>query len=145
MKFNEKMVLLRKNKKLSQEELANLLGVARQTISKWELGETTPEMDKLIKISEIFEMSLDELIKEETETINIPNTLNVNNNNTQKLAGLTIKILKVILIVFMIFIILGIGLSVIGLISFKNTKNVENNEVTVKMDEMIDEGDNLQK
>ena len=63
MKFNEKIIMLRKNKNLSQEDLGNELGVARQTISKWELGETTPEMDKLIKMSEIFEITLDDLIK----------------------------------------------------------------------------------
>lgn len=64
MKFNEKIIMLRKNKNLSQEDLGNELGVARQTISKWELGETTPEMDKLIKMSEIFEITLDDLIKD---------------------------------------------------------------------------------
>ena len=44
MKFNEKLVNLRKKHNLSQEQVAEKLGVARQTISKWELGETTPEM-----------------------------------------------------------------------------------------------------
>ena len=61
MKIIEKLIYLRKNKNLSQEDLGNVLGVARQTISKWELGETTPEMDKLIKMSELFDISLDEL------------------------------------------------------------------------------------
>ena len=51
MKFSEKLIMLRKNKKWSQEDLGNELGVARQTVSKWELGETTPEMDKLLKMS----------------------------------------------------------------------------------------------
>lgn len=43
MKFNEKLVMLRKQNNLSQEQLAEQLNVARQTVSKWELGETTPE------------------------------------------------------------------------------------------------------
>ena len=64
MKFNEKLIQLRKEKGLSQEELGEKLNVARQTISKWELGETTPEMDKLVQISEIFDISLDNLIKD---------------------------------------------------------------------------------
>lgn len=59
MKFSEKLIYLRKNKNLSQKDLGKVLGVARQTISKWELGETTPEMDKLIKMSELFDISLD--------------------------------------------------------------------------------------
>lgn len=74
MKFNEKLVKLRKEAGLSQEELGNKLNVARQTVSKWELGETTPEMDKLVKMSEIFNITLDELIKEENVNEKINNT-----------------------------------------------------------------------
>ena len=48
MKFNEKLIMLRKQHDFSQEQVAEKLKVARQTISKWELGETTPEMEKLI-------------------------------------------------------------------------------------------------
>ena len=88
MKFNEKLVKLRKEAGLSQEELGNKLNVARQTVSKWELGETTPEMDKLVKMSEIFNITLDELIKEENVNEKI------NNTNSQKLAALVVKILK---------------------------------------------------
>ena len=76
MKFNEKIIMLRKNKNLSQEDLGNELGVARQTISKWELGETTPEMDKLIKMSEIFEITLDDLIKDTEPNIDKNNANN---------------------------------------------------------------------
>ena len=53
MKFNEKLIKLRKEKLLSQEELAEKLGVTRQTISKWELEQTTPDMDKLQQISKL--------------------------------------------------------------------------------------------
>ena len=67
MKFNEKLIELRKKEGLSQEELGYKLDVTRQTVSKWELGQTTPEMDKLVEISKIFNISVDELIKE-TET-----------------------------------------------------------------------------
>lgn len=45
MKFNEKIIELRKKQGLSQEELGYKLNVTRQTVSKWELGQTTPEMD----------------------------------------------------------------------------------------------------
>lgn len=64
MKFNEKLIKLRKAAGLSQEELGNRLDVARQTISKWELGETTPEMDKLVELSNLFNVSIDEMVKE---------------------------------------------------------------------------------
>ena len=72
MEFNNKLYELRKQKGLSQEELANRLNVSRQTISKWEVGESSPDMEKLVAISELFDISLDELVldkvvkKEET-------------------------------------------------------------------------------
>ena len=62
MNFNEKLMELRKQKGWSQEELGNRLNVTRQTISKWELSQTTPEMDKLVEISQLFDISLDELL-----------------------------------------------------------------------------------
>ncbi len=61
MSFHEKMIELRKSNGLSQEELGYMLGVTRQTISKWETGQTTPEMDKLIALSALFKISIDEL------------------------------------------------------------------------------------
>lgn len=64
MNFNEKLIQLRKSSGLSQEELGNRLNVARQTVSKWELGSTTPEMEKLIELSDLFNISIDELVKE---------------------------------------------------------------------------------
>ena len=62
MEFNNKLYELRKQKRFSQEELANRLNVSRQTISKWEVGESTPDMENLVAISELFEISLDELV-----------------------------------------------------------------------------------
>lgn len=62
MKFNEKLIKLRKREELSQEKLGYKLNVTRQTISKWELGQTTPEMDKLIEISKVFNVTVDELV-----------------------------------------------------------------------------------
>ena len=62
MEFNNKLYELRKQKGLSQEELANRLNVSRQTVSKWEVGESSPDMEKLVAISELFGISLDELV-----------------------------------------------------------------------------------
>ena len=83
MEFNHKLYELRKQKGLSQEELANKLNVSRQTVSKWELGDSTPDMEKLIGLSDLFDISLDELVlgkeakaeKQETKTLDIVHTV----------------------------------------------------------------------
>ena len=72
MEFNNKLYELRKQKGFSQEELANRLNVSRQTISKWEVGESTPDLEKLVAISDLFEVSLDELVKGEESKIAEP-------------------------------------------------------------------------
>ena len=70
MNFGEKLTNLRKQKGLSQEELGFELNVTRQTVSKWELGQTTPEMDKLVEISKIFGVTVDELTNDREITNN---------------------------------------------------------------------------
>ena len=73
MKFSEKLMNLRKSKGMSQEELAEKLNVTRQSVSKWELDQTTPDMNKLIEMAKLFEISLDELVND-IETSNPENT-----------------------------------------------------------------------
>jgi transcriptional regulator with XRE-family HTH domain len=67
MKFQEKLYQLRKERKMSQEDLAGVMGVSRQAVQKWEAGTSNPDMDNLIAISEYFGVSLDSLIKGEEE------------------------------------------------------------------------------
>ena len=62
MEFNNKLYELRKQKGFSQEELASRLNVSRQTVSKWELGESSPDMEKLVAMSDLFGITLDELV-----------------------------------------------------------------------------------
>ncbi|MCR4791581.1 MAG: helix-turn-helix domain-containing protein [Lachnospiraceae bacterium] len=62
MEFNNKLYELRKQKGLSQEELASRLNVSRQTVSKWEVGDSSPDMEKLVAMSDLFGITLDELI-----------------------------------------------------------------------------------
>ena len=104
MNFGEKLTNLRKQKGLSQEELGFELNVTRQTVSKWELGQTTPEMEKLIEMSKIFGVSLDELTNENE----------IVNNEVEKIEDRPINdkpqknsTLKVILLIFAIFVIVG--------------------------------------
>lgn len=63
MTTGEKITKLRKDNNLTQEQLAQILGVSRQAISKWEADGAFPETDKLIKMSEIFNCSVDYLLK----------------------------------------------------------------------------------
>lgn len=60
--LSQRLYELRKNRNLSQEELADKLGVSRQAVSKWECGESTPDTDNLIKLSHIYGVSLDALV-----------------------------------------------------------------------------------
>ena len=62
MSFSENLQAIRKKNQLSQEELAELLGVSRQAVSKWELGEGYPEVEKLLIISKKLNVSLDSLM-----------------------------------------------------------------------------------
>lgn len=128
MKFNEKLVMLRKQQNLSQEQVSEKLGVARQTISKWELGETTPEMDKLIIISKLYDITLDELMKEDNEGKNVNDP---NNMNSQKLAGLTIKFLKGIGIFIFIVAILYVFIMIVELIAFNRLKTDSDSKTTI--------------
>jgi len=105
MEIGNKIHCLRKQNNLSQEELAEKLKVARQTISKWELGETSPDLIQAKKLSQIFAISLDELFDNDIKDILINKV-----SNTERLAGIIINILKWIgiLIVFSLLIIMFI-------------------------------------
>lgn len=61
-KFAEQLKKLRQEKNISQEELGQKLFISRQAISKWENGDATPDLDNLIKLASILDLSLDELV-----------------------------------------------------------------------------------
>lgn len=65
----DKIVKLRRQNNLSQEELAEQLGISRQSVSKWENGTSIPDLDKIIRLSNIFGVSTDYLLKDEVEEI----------------------------------------------------------------------------
>lgn len=68
MTFGERLYQLRKQKYISQEELADIMNVSRQSISKWELDQTYPDIDNLVRLAEYFDVTVDFLVKGE-ETI----------------------------------------------------------------------------
>ena len=99
--LGEKIINERKNHKLSQEELAEMVGVTRQTISNWELNETSPDLKQAQKLSDIFNISMDELIGRK-------NVLLEKVDKTESNSNLIIKLIKILGITLgtLIFILL---------------------------------------
>ena len=117
MNLGDKILQLRKKSGLSQEQLGEKVDVTRQTISNWELGETAPNPEQLKKMSKAFNVSIDEILDNDSKDF-LMNKI----SNTEKLAGIIIKILKVIGIVIAVYIIFMI-IAVIGLGVFTVVKN----------------------
>ena len=69
LKFNEKIVRLRKIKGITQDELASAVGVSRQAVYKWESGQSYPEASKLIEMKALFGISIDDLLDDNYEVI----------------------------------------------------------------------------
>ncbi len=67
MSLAEKIFQLRKQKGMSQEQLADELGISRQSVSKWESGQSAPEADKIVRMSGIFDVTTDYLLKDSVE------------------------------------------------------------------------------
>lgn len=67
MKLEQKLINLRKQNSLSQEELAEKINVTRQTISKWELGQSKPDMDKMLELSKLFNVGIEELTNDNVD------------------------------------------------------------------------------
>ena len=113
MSFSEKLIKLRKQHGFSQEELGYKLNVTRQTVSKWELGQTVPEMNKLISLSQIYGISLDELTNE--DKLNVDNTtkkddINIENENKNKTKDKDLRKILIPLIIALVVIALILGI-----------------------------------
>ncbi len=112
MTIGERIYELRTRHNLSQGDLANELNVSRQSISKWENGNSTPDLEKIIRLAEIFNVSLDELIRNEereTEVVKTPKeTPVIRTNEREKKIGKGLIIAGVVAIFVFIFLNLGI-------------------------------------
>ena len=127
MDLGENLYNLRKKKNLSQEEVAEKLNVTRQTISKWETGESKPDFDKIVPICNLFEITTEELLsgKQAEKKENIKETIsNINNKEKQEITRkrailLSTGIFLYFLSVVSIIVFEEIGLnSIIGVSSF---------------------------
>lgn len=114
MSLGENILKHRKRLGLSQEQLGYKIDVTRQTISNWESQETAPNPEQLVKLSKIFQTSIDELLDNENESKEI---LMNKVSNTEKLAGMIIKILRIIGIVIAVYFIVAI-IAIIGLMIY---------------------------
>lgn len=70
MKFGENLKRIRKQRRISQEDLAEEVGVSRQSVSKWETGDAYPEMNNILQICKIFHVSINDLVHEDMSDIN---------------------------------------------------------------------------
>ena len=96
MKFYEKLIILRKKALLSQEALAEKLDVTRQTISKWELDQTKPDMDKLKEISKLFDVDINVLTD---DTISLEDNKNMKKQDNKQPRKIILYIVIIIFIV----------------------------------------------
>lgn len=131
--LNENLKIIRKQKGLSQEELAIRLNVVRQTVSKWEKGLSVPDADMLTKIADVFEVPVSQLL----------GAMIIDNENKNEIADQLVRIneqfaikngriktiIKVVLGVIIGIIVLNLLLIVIGTVSLDNFKTETNSEV----------------
>ena len=126
MKLGDNIFKLRKDCKLSQEQLAEKVNVTRQTISNWELGETSPNPEQLKLLSKALNVSIDELLNNDIKQVLVEKV-----NNTEKLAEIIIKILKVMGILFIVGCVVIILLSVF--FGSRQSSKTEKTEQTVQL------------
>ena len=143
MTISERLYNLRKEKNLSQEELANVLGVSRQTISKWETGESTPDFDKIIPLCNFYGITSDELLSGKKDIVESKKE-EINNHFARNIAvSISLYIFSIIAIIIstvifgepiigvsIFFGIIGIatGLIVYSAIKYKDREKVKKEE-----------------
>lgn len=142
MNFGNKLVKLRKENKLSQEDLADKLGVSRQTISNWELNVTKPDIDYIKKISKLFCISIDEILNND-----VRNILEEKISNTERLTNKNTKNIKILLITLYCIILSALIFVIIYYSTKKDFTNMYQNVYTCTLlendviyDEKIDTG-----
>ena len=110
MTLGEKIQQLRKDRKLSQEQLALEMNVSRQAVSKWELGEAIPDTDHVVMLSKYFEISIDSLLRDEFQ-LKEEKKESVESKSGYK---------KVMLIMTMSTLIIGLILSIVFWITYQS-------------------------
>ena len=130
MKFGDKLCQLRKKEGLSQEELGEKLNVTRQTVSKWELGQSKPDTDKLVELCNLLGVNMNDLVD---DTVEIKKNIN-------HIDIIEVKPRKWLLIV-LIILALAISVALINkLIMINNQKEKQSNGFADNITDKINEG-----
>ncbi|MBQ2753185.1 MAG: helix-turn-helix transcriptional regulator [Firmicutes bacterium] len=121
MTFSEKLIQLRKQNCLSQEDLAEKLNVSRQSVSRWEVGSAMPDATNLLLLSDIFGVSTDYLLNENYVSDNdIPKIKEIRNNNIKTIMFflVVLELMNLILQFMTVFILENIFFSLLSFIPF---------------------------
>lgn len=135
MKFGENLKLIRKSRKISQEDLAEKLGVSRQSVSKWETGENYPSMQNIMCLCTIFKCQINELVHEDFVDINFlddeikMSIVKFKKDEQRKMKSIT-KLIYVISNIFKHISIIAIV--IVGLITIANTYLLINTNIDTK-------------
>ena len=138
MKFGDNLKLLRKNKKMSQEELAERMNVSRQSVSKWETGEAYPEINNILQLCKVFNCKINDLVNDsiidmdemdeevKTSAVKFKESKQKKVKGISKAVSVIASICRVIIIVVIPFVILAMCVMPIVI----NSIEVKDNEIT---------------
>lgn len=141
MKFGDNLKQIRKSKKISQEELAEKLGVSRQSVSKWETGENYPSMQNIMCLCTIFKCNINELVHEDFVDINSLdeeikiNAVKFKKDEQKKMKSISYFIYmfsKIAKYISVFAIVIASTITIVSAYLLINTKvDIENNIVTI--------------
>lgn len=120
MEIGSKFKKARLEKKLTQENVANILNVSRSTISSWEVGRSYPDLDNLVSISKLYDVSLDNLLREDSKMVK-----KLSLDTKQK------KIFKIIIASLLVFIVITVGYMFMLSKSYNTGVEVPLNEIEI--------------
>ena len=145
MKFGDNLKLLRKNKKLSQEELAEKMNVSRQSVSKWETGEAYPEINNILQLCKVFNCKINDLVNDsiidmdemdeevKTSAVKFKESKQKKVKGISKAVAIIASICRVVTIVVIPFVILAMCV----IPSVINSVEVKDNEIVAIEDSKL--------
>jgi len=140
MKFGDNLKIIRKNKKMSQEQLAEKVGVSRQSVSKWETGEAYPEMNNILELCKIFNCKINDIVHTDMSDISsldeeiVMNVVKFNESKQYKVKSLS-NVISLIGKIGGIVLKVAIPFLVIAMLLIPyiiNNVKIDNNEISFK-------------